>query len=396
MTDQSNTDRRTFLKLSAGAGSALTIGVAGCSGGGDGGGDGSNGGSDGDGGTDGGDGSDGGGSDSGDGGGSDSGDGGGNDLSRLGNGQVSAAIYPVIPHGLPMLIGLEQGLFEENGIDVTPDDIVSTGGGGGAVRSAQSSNIPIGWIGPGTVAKAYVAGANIHIVSLASAIPDVDWQTKADSDIETIQDLNMDDRKGKIGVTQPGATTETQAVLSVQNADGISLDDVEIVHTGGVGEAISAFQEGIVDVGMNTNPTATSMLEGGVSRRVWHTRDFVPDYTEDVIFMDGNYIDNEPEAARQWLRGWIDAQNWIKENTEEAGRIWASASDWEEENAIKGLKATQPERFFQAEVRKGIIDNIERGLRFDGTLREQQSLDKQGLVRDEVLPEEYQADWVER
>jgi len=389
MTDHGNTDRRTFLKLSAGAGTALTTGLAGCSSGDGGGGDGGGGdGSGGDGG--GGDGGGGGG------GGDGSGDGGGSDLAQLGNGQVSAAIYPIIPHGLPMTIGLEKGLFEENGIDVTSDDIVSTGGGGAAVRSAQSSNIPIGWIGPGTVAKAYVAGANIHIVSLASAIPDVDWQTRADSDIETIQDLNMDDRKGKIGVTQPGATTETQAVLSVQNADGISLDDVEIVHTGGVGEAISAFREGIVDVGMNTNPTATKMLENGASRRVWHTRDFAPGYTEDVIFMDGNAIDNEPEKARKWLQGWIDAQDYIINNVEEAGRIWASVTDWEEEWAIKGLKATQPEDFFRAKVRKGIIDNIQRGLRFDGTLREGQTLDKQGLVRDEVLPEEYQADWVER
>jgi len=387
MTDHGDTDRRTFLKLSAGAGTVLTACFAGCSGG-DGGGDseGSDGGGD-DGGSDGG----------GDGGGSDgASSGGSSDLAQLGNGQVSAAIYPVIPHGLPMLVGLEQGFFEETGIDVTSEDIVSTGGGGAAVRSAQSSDTPIGWIGPGTVAKAFVAGANINIVSLASAIPDVDWQTATNSDIETIQDLNMDDRKGKIGVTQPGATTETQAVLSVQNADGITLDDVEIVHTGGVGEAISAFREGVVDVGMNTNPTATNMLEAGMSRRVWHTRDFVPDYTEDVIFMDGNYIDDEPETARKWLQGWIDAQNWVKDNVEEAGRIWASATDWEEENAIRGLKATQPEDFFRATVREGIIDNIQRGLRFDGTLREGQTLDKQGLVRDEVLPEEFQADWVER
>lgn len=365
-----NTDRRTFLKVSGGTGLALTTGIAGCVGGED--------------------------ADTpspepeGNGGSGDSGDGTPTGESEPRTAEVGFAHYPVIAHGLPLLVGIEKGFFDDHGLDFGPDQIISTGGGGAAIRTMQASNIPIGMQPPGTVAKAYHAGALFHIVGLATAIPDVDWQTRADSDIETIQDVET------IAVTAPGSATETQAVLSVENADGISLDDVEIIHAGGLGEAISAFMEGVADVGMNTNPISTRMIEAGESRRVWHTRDYAPDYTEDVLLMNGKFMDDNPELGRDWLRAWIDAAFWIHDNVEEAGRMWANAADFEEDIAIKGLKDTQPEKFYQVEVRKGIIDNVERALRFDGTLREGQQLDKQGLVRDELLPEEHQADWVER
>ncbi|TYT62621.1 ABC transporter substrate-binding protein [Natrialba swarupiae] len=358
-----SSNRRSFMKASGTAGVALSIGVTGCLGEED---------------TP----------------TPDSDDDDGNGTSANGNGgnggtdslSVGFSHYPVIPHGLPLTVGMEEGFFEDNGVSV--DDIVSTDGGGGGVRTITTGDIEVGMSPPNATAQAFNQGAPLHIVGMATAVPDIDYQTRVDSDIEEIQDVET------IAVTDPASSGEANAVLSIEAADGISLDDIEFLYTGGLGEVMSAVREGIADVGLNTNPTSTEMLRNEETRRVWHTRDYVEEYTEDILSMGNIILDQEPELARGFLQGWIDSSEWIHDNVDEAGRLWAAEADFDEELAIAGLEDTQPEAFFQIGMSEEFADNLERVLQFDGTLEEDEELEREELFRDEYLPEEYQSDWL--
>jgi len=382
MRDGTNTvNRRRFIQ-SAGI-LAASAGIAGCSGGG---------------GDDGGDSSDG--SSGGDSGGSGDGSsesGGSTDTASSADveyeTEVSFSLYPVIAHGLPLTVGQERGFFEDNGVRIT--SVVSGGGGADSIRPVTTGDIGFGMASPNAATKAFLAGAPLRWGALATATPEVDFQTKPDRPFDKIQDLNMDDRKGKIAVTGTGSSTEANAYLSVTKASGITLDDVEFVYAGGLGEARAAMENGVADVTMNTNPFSTRQLEAGDTKRVWHTREFAPNFTEDILAFGDIMFDQKLDLAKRLMRGWIDSIEFIHDNVEMSGRMWAQAADYEESIAIKALKDTNPEDFYRVTVREGFVQNTEEVMKFQGGLGQDQSLAPDALIIQAALPEDRQADWLD-
>ncbi|MCW8173539.1 ABC transporter substrate-binding protein [Natrialba swarupiae] len=250
----------------------------------------------------------------------------------------------------------------------------------------HDGDIEVGMSPPNATAQAFNQGAPLHIVGMATAVPDIDYQTRVDSDIEEIQDVET------IAVTDPASSGEANAVLSIEAADGISLDDIEFLYTGGLGEVMSA--EKGSPTWVSTRTRRQRRCSGMKKHVVWHTRDYVEEYTEDILSMGNIILDQEPELARGFLQGWIDSSEWIHDNVDEAGRLWAAEADFDEELAIAGLEDTQPEAFFQIGMSEEFADNLERVLQFDGTLEEDEELEREELFRDEYLPEEYQSDWL--
>jgi NitT/TauT family transport system substrate-binding protein len=289
--------------------------------------------------------------------------------------------FPTIPHGFPLEVARRNGYYEEYGIEV--NDIVSPKAGSAGHRVIASGEVSAAVLGPPGAVSAYMHGSPVYIAANANPVPQIDFTTRYDSDIEKIQDLVG----GTIAVTSPASGTEGLAKLSVMRADGISLDDVEIMYAGGLGEAFAAMKEGVADVCLNTPPTNVEMFENNEARRVWKSNEFVPHYPEDVFLMGGPAMDNKPELGRGLLNAWIDAVNFIRDNVEETASMWADAADMDEQIALLALKDVNPDEFYGLELTQNHKDTITEFMRVLELLDKDKDPPWDEVYRPELIPE---------
>lgn len=295
--------RRQFIASASGVSVAA---VAGCTGGGNDGGGGS-------------DGSDGSGSDGG------GGDGGSTGTPSDSGGSITSlrptvSNFPITPHGVPYIVAMEHGWYEEEGISL--EEFVSASGGGTTVRALVTGGLPFGDMASTAIPDAYLSGAPISIISGGvNQLTDMAWASMADSDVTEIQDL----AGGSLAYTSPQSTTHISGQLSIRNADGISVDEVELVSAGGVGEGITLLNEGEVDVAVVPEPGFTASSDN--YNLVFRGTDYVPDFVMSFVAMDPQYAEENPEIPRTLNRVRNRAVSYIRENPEEAGRMWASYNE---------------------------------------------------------------------
>ncbi|MFB6095762.1 MAG: ABC transporter substrate-binding protein [Haloferacaceae archaeon] len=373
MADKDRTTRRRVLKGTAAAGIA---GLAGCSG---------NGGS----GSDGGDGSS-----DGSGGGtptqSGSGGSGGDTETKGGSGSLSTKLavahYPVIPDTAPFIVGMEKGIYEKHG--VTIQDVTSFSGGGTTVRGIVTGGIGMGGTALPALIQGYNAGAPIYVSGLEMNQSPINFHVLPDSDIESIQDC-----KGKtIAVSNPGSSSEAMTIASVKAADGISLSDIEIMHAGGLGEAITAMNEGSADVAWNIAPKSTAMLQKDQSRVVWWGRDYAPNVTEMVLAVGGKVKRENPEVAKRLLAAQVECFDFVKNNQKETAKLWAKAAEMPEDLMVAALKEAKPEKIFETvSPREEVLKSTAATMIEQGLIDEQPAWNE--IVWDDPLPEDLQVDW---
>lgn len=359
-------DRRGYLKSSA---LALGIGVAGCTGGGDG--------------------SDGGGTTQ-----PPSTDSGGGSTSTPTEQasyttQLAAAHFPAVSVYAPMIYAQETGMFEEAG--VTIEDITSFGGGGTTVRGIVTGGIGAGYPSLVAVVNAFLAGAPIHLVGLNTPTNDIEFVVREDSELEEFTASQL--QGATFAASNPGSSSEALFIRSIQNTDGITLDDVEINYAGGYGEVLTSLREGIVDIGWSFPPFTFQLYEGGEMRQLAPARDHAPNITQNVIAMGAPFMNEQPELASKILGVYAEAQEYVEENPAEGGRLWAGAND---------LDPAVGERVIET-VSEGTnfwdISPLEETVRATGeTMVAQGVVDEEPpwseVIRQDALPEDKRVDWM--
>lgn len=357
-------NRRNFIVRSGAGVTAMTTGLAGCAGGGDGG-EGGNGG-----------------------GGSTTTSGSGNTpMPEQYTSKMAAAHYPVLLASTSTIVAEEQGFFDE--YNITNDEVTSFSGGGSTVRGVVTGGLTAGKGALMAVAKAYRAGAPAHLVGMMLSGSTIGFYSLPDSDIESIQDLKGG---GKVGLSNPGGSSEAVALKSVDNADGITLDDVEFVHTGGLGEAITSLNEENVDVIFLPAPVSQQMKQEGNVREIWHARDLAPNVTEHVMFMGQRTIEEQRPLAEGIVRAHSDAMDYIQKNPEESARMWANASDQPEDLAIAAMQEETPQELWNPELTGDLIKGTGEAMILQGLIDEQPAWED--IIRQDLLPEDKRVDWV--
>lgn len=159
--------------------------------------------------------------------------------------EIVVSNYGVSASGMPFAIAMEKGFFEGK---VT--GILSSQGGGTTVRNLLAGDIAYAEVSPIAVATAIRQGAKLKIISNnVQTVSEFGWMVKSDSPIKSIADL-----KGKkLGYSSPRSVSQSLAMLIVEKA-GLKPSDVQLVMTGGLGEALVALDLGAIDVAPATEP----------------------------------------------------------------------------------------------------------------------------------------------
>lgn len=247
------------------------------------------------------------------------GDSGGGEFS----GEVTVTHWPLLMYAPPYQMASENEYFQEEGIDIS--GFVGSSGGGTTVRNVATGGLPFGEVATPAAVNAYYAGAPITIIGSATNTPGtINWVTPKDSDIESIQDLAGE----TVGFTSAGSVTQNTAALSINRAEGISVEDVELSAMGGVGEGLTAVESGDIAAAANLDPVFSSQQQGEERWDVvFWASDFIDQFQQTCIIAGPDVLENNPDAVEGYLRARARGVQFIRDNPEESAEIYASYND---------------------------------------------------------------------
>lgn len=219
----------------------------------------------------------------------------------------------------PLNIGVEEGIFKKNGVDVEPVDF------GGAPRLAQgliSNAVDMG-LGSGPDMANIVKGAPIKAVAAEAGAPmELTITVGSKSGIDTLADL-----KGKgVAVSQIGSLTGwLVSTLSAQQ--GWGRDGIKLVTINPMSEVLASLIANQVDGITVDLSTALKLQAQGHGKLLVKFGDYIKDFHLYVIFATDTVIAQHPQAVRDFLKGWYETIAWMKANKGAAVAIAAKVQN---------------------------------------------------------------------
>ncbi|WP_122088760.1 ABC transporter substrate-binding protein [Halalkalicoccus subterraneus] len=237
--------------------------------------------------------------------------------------EVTVTHWPLLMYNPPYQAALENGYFEEEGVEI--EGIAGSEGGGTTVRNVVTGGLPFGEVATPGAVNGYYAGSDITIVAATVNTPGtINWVAPQGSEIESMADLEG----GTIGYTSAGSVTENTGALSVARADELDVDDVEFQGMGGVSEGLTGLEEGAIDVAANMDPIFSSQQAGEEQWQVvFRAADYIPEFMQTVIIVGPETIENDPDAIEGYIRARNRGVEFVRDNPQEAAEIYASYNE---------------------------------------------------------------------
>jgi len=229
--------------------------------------------------------------------------------------EIGAANFGAAANGMPWAVALEKGFFKEAGVDIT--GVISSLGGGPDLRVLLGGNLPYAEAGLSAVAAANQAGADLVIVSdNVHTVSDIFWVTRKDSPIASIKDL-----KGKkLAFSNPGSTTQALDYWLVDLA-GFKREDVQLIAAGSLGAALTALENGGVDVAPMAEPAWT--LNGAKYKTIARGSELFPPISNTIGVTSRKTLQERPQVVRGILQARRKAVEYMQTNRKESAQMIA-------------------------------------------------------------------------
>lgn len=224
----------------------------------------------------------------------------------------------------PIYIGMEQGFFEEEGIEL---ELTMGMGGPSAVAGVESGSVDIAI--SDSVAMIRTAATGINLTSLINAgavdengVGGSQVVVAADSDITSVGDL-----EGKtIGIFNLQSTNElnVRAAIDAEGGDSSTLSFVSLEFTA----MLAALQRGDIDAAGMAEPNLSLALDAGEVRTVLDYYPIVfPSGTSITLWFTGTkQLDSKLESIEGFVTAMEKAAKYSDENPDEVRAIIPSYS----------------------------------------------------------------------
>lgn len=226
---------------------------------------------------------------------------------------LKVAVLPILDT-LPMYVAQEEGLFEENGIQVEfipvssapeRDQLISSGQADGMINEAVSTifynrdqtQVQI-------VRYARAATPEQHVFSILAS---------AKSGITTVEGL----KNTAIGVSK-GTVIEYLTDRLLEN-QGFEAGEISTVAVPSIGDRLALLGSGELDAGMLPEPPTSLAIQNGAAVVIDDTT--YPEVSFSVIAFRKAVIDQEPEAIRGFLAAIEEAVNRINTNPDQYSNL---------------------------------------------------------------------------
>lgn len=273
--------------------------------------------------------------------------------------QISVTHWGVLMYGAPYAVAMEKGFFKEAGVDI--DGILTSKGGGTTMRNVLAGGLPYGEVALSAVVAAAREGIDLRIVNGgAQTVGEILWATMPDSPVKTIEDL-----KGrKMAFTSPKSVTDMVSIM-VLEAKGIPLNEVERVAVGGIGNGLTALEQGGVDATPIMDPVWAKSK--GKYRALFWAKDILPPMMQSVGVTTAEFAESNPDKLRAIIQGRRKGVEFIYANPDESAEIFAKHYNIDPEVARTAINNMIEMKYWSAgELDLAAMDNMVKGLQIVG------------------------------
>jgi NitT/TauT family transport system substrate-binding protein len=205
-----------------------------------------------------------------------------------------------------LVIGVESGMFEEEGLDVRYTVIEDPVQRFNAFKAGELDAIATT---PDTFSRNYARGIqSVQVLGLDASVGGDG--IVAEKDITSVEQLEGQ----KVAVSE--GSTSQWFLAYVLDQSGLSLDDVEQVNLTSA-DAGAAFAAGRVPVAVTWEPWLTRAEENPNGRVLVSTEDY-PDIITDGVAFTPEFVEENPETVTAFIRAYGRVMDEIEANPDEA------------------------------------------------------------------------------
>ncbi|HLR96488.1 MAG TPA: ABC transporter substrate-binding protein [Jiangellaceae bacterium] len=277
---------------------------------------------------------------------------------------VTIGAIPIVDTAASHL-GLEQGFFEEEGIDLT---IENTDGGAGAMAGVVSGNFEFAFGNLTSVMVAHEEGLPVQYVTNGTSVTGSEDGFGAvvvpeDSDIQSAADL-------------PGNTVSTNNFANItgdtvnyaveqDGGDPSTIDYIELPFP----DMPAAVMNGQVDAAMVVEPFLTQAIDQGARVVSWNFQ-AIPEMDIAGYFTSTEVLEGDPDLVEQFTRAMNRSLEYAAENPEEVRDVVGTYTEIGED-----IRSRMNMPTFRVEFNREAAQTLgQAGTRY-GTLSEEPDLD---------------------
>ena len=295
-----------------------------------------------------------------------------NESKEVSGGSKGATIQMGLPSSnasyLPLFVADKKGFFQDRDLNVT---FTKVQGGVTALRGLQTNDFQIISSLPESVITGVAQGADVKMIGT------LDDQSMYS--IYTTKDIKSpEDLKGQVVATnRTGNGTDIQLRWWLKN-NGLEPDkDVRIIEAGENSTRLQSLLTGQAKLTILSQPTDLKADSSGM-KKLALMRDELKTYNHNMLMANGEFLKNQPEAAKAFIEAVGEATEYAKklENREEMVQLIMDELQMEKQDAEKSFDFVLPSLADKAAIdRKGVqwaIDTTKE----TGMLKEDVSMDQ--------------------
>jgi NitT/TauT family transport system substrate-binding protein len=223
--------------------------------------------------------------------------------------QVTVGLLPITPTGA-FVAGIEQGFFEERGLEVT----IETGQGGAALLPAVASGeMEFATSNPVSLLQARDQGLDVRVIG--------HWtSSQTEGEDSTAVFAHRD-----LGITSAAGLAGRRIAVNTLNGMGQLTVDEAIRQDGGdpsgttyvelpFPDMPAALESGNVDAVWLPEPFLSQLLEAGHPVASYSSQESVPGHPTQMFFTSGQLIESDPELVEDFTAALEETLTWADEN----------------------------------------------------------------------------------
>ena len=285
---------------------------------------------------------------------------------------IEVGVIPIVDVA-PIYLGVQEGLFEEEGLDVT---LTLAQGGAAIVPAVTAGQMDFGFSNITSMIVGRSKGLPVKMVApggSSTGDTDADFasvMTLPDSGIETVTDL----AGKKVGVNTLNNISDSTISEAVKQAGGNyeSIEFVEIPFP----ELSGQLAAGTVDAIAAVEPFVTIAGADGAVPVFSNYAEPVDDLTVAVYFTSDKYVQENPEIVEKFARAMNASQEFAEQNPDKVRAVLPTYTSLEPA-VIEQL--TLPR--YSTEVNRASVEEVGRISQDRGLVEEQPNMD-------ELLPQD--------
>ncbi len=286
-------------------------------------------------------------------------------------GSASSLVY------LPYDVAKALKYYQDEGLDV---DLQYMSGGTQAATALLSGSVQFSGNSLDHAIKAQPQGKDLKMVVSFTRYPGIAVMVRSDLK-DKIKDIK--DFKGmKIGVTSVGAGTHVLAQTLAVKA-GLKPDDITIVPAGSNTMA-AAFEAKQIDVGFNSDPFATQLIQSGrvvlladLRTEADTTKYLGGEFQFTGALVSSDLIKSKPDLVQKLVNALVRAELFVRTHTAEelAQAVSEDVTGKDKQAWIDALKATRPSLSLDGKVNQKGVENAVDAHRIFGTIGPSDKID---------------------